>query len=41
MWLVKETGVGKAGPTIELHEEQQKKAWDFDGAAHKCGHMPS
>jgi hypothetical protein len=25
MWLVKETGVGKAGPTIELHEEQQKK----------------
>jgi hypothetical protein len=31
MWLVKETGAGKAGPTIELHEEQQKNAWDFDG----------
>jgi hypothetical protein len=24
MWLVKETDAGKAGPTIELHEEQQK-----------------
>jgi hypothetical protein len=31
MWLVKETGAGKAGPTIELHEEQRKNAWDFDG----------
>ena len=20
-----------------LHEEQQKKAWDFDGATQKCG----
>jgi hypothetical protein len=26
-----ETDAGKAGPTIELHEEQQKNAWDFDG----------
>jgi len=25
MWLVKETDAGKAGPTMELHEEQQKK----------------
>jgi len=25
MWLVKETDVGKAEPTIELHEEQQKE----------------
>jgi hypothetical protein len=26
MWLVKETDFGKAEPTIELHEEQKKKA---------------
>ena len=25
MWLVKENDAGKAGPTMELHEEQQKK----------------
>ncbi|KAJ6854657.1 hypothetical protein NC651_039568 [Populus alba x Populus x berolinensis] len=25
MWLVKEIDVGKAGPTMELHEEQRKE----------------
>jgi hypothetical protein len=29
MWLVKETDAGKAGPTIELHEEQAKKCMGF------------